>query len=248
MWLWCGFGVYPDAGVMVCTPPTPAVVEKSVRMLGRERRREEAGGSTVPPMSMSPSWSPSMRESRPSISSSCGPSDMLPSSPTPIDERRPAQPPSARACRARASPRANLRPHLWHMWGRSPVWSLEWRLRSWRRRKRAWHVWQTKGFSCECVRRCDLRLWWRVKVWLQCGHVCFAREPPGVVAEGLKGVVGVVALKPGVVGVVAERASEMLPERCWAMLWYCAVSWLTVCGWRSDGSVVLPAGAAPASP
>lgn len=58
------------------------------------------------------------------------------------------------------------------------------------------------------MRRCDLRLWWRVKVWLQCGHVCLAREPPGVAGE--KGVVGV---KDGVVGVPAGKWGSRLPVR-----------------------------------
>lgn len=53
--------------------------------------------------------------------------------------RLPAQPPSPRACRAKASPLANLRPHFSHICGRSPVWSFEWRLRSCSRRNLAEH-------------------------------------------------------------------------------------------------------------
>lgn len=118
------------------------------------------------------------------------------------------------------------------------MWSFEWRLRSCRRRNRAWQVWQRNGFSCEWVRRCDFRLWCLVNVWLQCWQVCLPREPPGVVAEGLKGVVGVVALKPGVVGVVAGSCSETLPS-----LSGCTESGNgalpSPVGRRSDGSVVL---------
>ena len=69
--------------------------------------------------------------------------------------------------------------------------------------------------------------------------MCLPRVPPGVVAEGLKGVVGVVALKPGVVGV----CSDTLPA-----LKGCTDSGnrasASVPGWRSDGSVVLLLGAA----
>ena len=79
------------------------------------------------------------------------------------------------------------------------------------------------GFSCEWVSRCDLRLWWRVKVWLQWGQVCLPLEPPGVVADGLKGVVGVVALK-GVVGVVAD----ILPARRGCCCCWCC--WIGVMG------------------
>jgi hypothetical protein len=50
-----------------------------------------------------------------------------------------------------------------------------------------------------------------VNVWLQWGQVCLPLDPPGVVTDGLKGVVGVLALNPGVVGVVAESCSEILP-------------------------------------
>ena len=73
-------------------------------------------------------------------------------------DRRPAHPPAPLLCRAKASPRANLRSQCGQMCGFSPVCSLLCRFRSCRRRKRISQPWQIYGFSWLCVNRWLFRL------------------------------------------------------------------------------------------
>lgn len=91
--------------------------------------------------------------------------------------------PDAFLCLMRASPRAKRRPHLLHKKGRSPVWSIKCRLRSWILRNFDEQVSQVNFFSCECITKCDFKLLWRVKVCWQWGQEYFFEEGLGPAAD-----------------------------------------------------------------